>query len=214
MGVPFSVDVALAIFVGVSAVILAGGESKRFGRPKALVEIAGRAMIAHVADALGPLADETIVSLADRRLEESFRSIVPRAVLAYDAQPGRGPIEGLRCASLAAQGGILLVAPCDAPLLRPQLYRLLLDALGDHDAAVPKLESIDPVRAVFRRRRVLEALTASPDTPSPSALVDRLDTVFVPRDRLQQADPDLVSFFDVNTPTDLERALKAKASTS
>jgi molybdenum cofactor guanylyltransferase len=193
--------------VGASAVILAGGASKRFGHPKGLVEIAGRPMIAHVADALAPFVDETIVSVADRRAEEAFQSVLPNARFAYDVRPGRGPIEGLRCASLAARGDILAVAPCDAPFLRSQLYRLLLDVLDEHDAAVPKLESIDPVRAVFVRRRVLGALSALPDIPSPSALVDHLDTRFVPRAELRTADRDLVSFFDVNTRGDFERAV-------
>lgn len=194
----------------ISAVILAGGASKRFGRPKALIEIAGQPMLAHVADALASLADETIVSMADRRFEESIRSILPHAVLAYDERRDRGPIEGLRCTALAARGDVLIVAPCDAPFIRPQLYRLFLDLLGGHDAAVPRLDSIDPVRAVFRRDRISEALSASPDIASPSALADRLDTVFVPRDQLRTADRELISFFDVNTRRDLAAAIRLR----
>jgi molybdenum cofactor guanylyltransferase len=194
--------------VTISALILAGGESKRFGRPKALVEIAGRPLLAHVADAIASLADETIVSVADTNMEKPLRSILPRATFAYDMKAGRGPIEGFRRGSLAARGEILLVAPCDAPFLRPELYRLLLDVLGEHDAAVPKLAAIDPVRAVFRRDRLLEVFSTLPDLPSPSALADRLDSVFVRQDRLRTADPDLVSFFDVNTPRDLDQAIR------
>lgn len=156
--------------------------------------------------------DETIVSVADEDLEPRLRSILPRAAFAYDASPGCGPIEGLRQGALAARGETLIVAPCDAPFLRPDLYRLLLEVLGTHDAAVPKLEAIDPVRAAFRRHRVSEVLSSFPDTPSPSALVDRLDARLVPRHRLQEADPDLASFFDVNTRDDLEQAIRKHAA--
>lgn len=198
--------------MGVSGVILAGGSSKRLGRPKALVEIAGRPMIARASEALAPFVGETIVSVADRDFEMALRAILPRATFVYDAAGGRGPIEGLRRSALVALGETLLVAPCDAPFLRPDLYRLLLDVLGAHDAAVPRLEVFDPVRAAFRRRRVLGVLSTFPDTSSPSALVDRLDTVFVDRDQLRTMDPDLVSFFDVNTREDLERAIRLHAA--
>ena len=195
-----------------SALILAGGASKRFGQPKALIDMAGRPLIARVAAAIASLTDETIVSVADRALEERIRSILPRAVFARDVRPGRGPIEGFHRGFRAATGDLLLVAPCDAPFLQPPLYRLLLDVLEEHDAAVPKFEVLDPVRAVYRRASVLEVLAASPEVASPSALVDRLHCVFVGPDRIRAVDPGLVSFFDMNTHADLDEALQRMGS--
>ncbi|MGI0149811.1 MAG: molybdenum cofactor guanylyltransferase [Thermoplasmata archaeon] len=191
-----------------SALILAGGVSKRFGQPKALIEMAGRPLIVHVAAAIASLANETIISVADPALEERIRSILPRAVFARDVRPGRGPIEGFHRGFRAATGELLLVAPCDAPFLEPQLYRLLLDVLREHDAAVPEFEVFDPVRAVYRRAPVLEVFASSPNIASPSALVDRLECVFVGPDRIRAVDPDLASFLDVNTHADLDEALR------
>ena len=190
-----------------SALILAGGESRRFGGPKALVEIAGRPLIAHVAHAMASLAGETIVSVASPEGEAQIRPVLPGVVFAHDVHQGRGPIEGFHEGFRAARGDLVLVAPCDAPLLRASLYRLLLEVLGDHDAAVPKLEVPDPVRAVYRRDRVMEVLEASSTVRSPSALVDRLNRVDVPTERLREIDPDLSSFVDVNTQIDLVEAL-------
>lgn len=196
----------------VSALILAGGASKRFGRPKALIELAGRPLIVYAADAMGSLADEMIVSVADPEMEGRIRSFLPHVVFARDGRPGSGPIEGFRQGFRAARGEVLLVAPCDAPLLRPPLYRLLLDVLGDYDAAVPKFDVLDPVRAVYRRTRVLEVLDAVSGIPSPSALVDRLRAVFVAADQIRTVDPTLASFLDVNTPEDLYLALEKMQS--
>src|SRR5438132_13627932 len=75
-----------------SALILAGGESRRFGGPKALVEIAGRALIAHDAHAMASLADETIVSVGSPEREEQIRPLLPGVVFAHDLREGRGPI--------------------------------------------------------------------------------------------------------------------------
>jgi len=194
--------------VRVSALILAGGASKRFGRPKALIELAGRPLIVYVADAMGSLADEMIVSVANPEMEGRIRSVLPDVVFARDERPGSGPIEGFRQGFRTGRGEVVLVAPCDAPLLRPQLYQLLLDVLGDYDAAVPKFDVLDPVRAVYRRTRVLEALDAVSGVPSPSALVDRLRAVFVAADQIRLVDPSLGSFLDVNTPEDLHLVLE------
>ncbi len=195
-----------------TALILAGGESRRFGRPKALIELAGRPLIAHVSDAVTPLADETIVSVANPESERSIRSFLPRAVFVQDERPGRGPVEGFRQGFRAARGERILVAPCDAPLLRTSLYRLLLEILGDYDAAVPRVDVPDPVRAVYRRSPVLQSLEASPAIPSPSALVDRLRVAFVGPDQIRAIDPGLSSFLDVNTRGDLDEARRRTRS--
>jgi len=53
----------------------------------------------------------------------------------------------------------------------------------------------------------MEVLEASSTVRSPSALVDRLNRVYVPTERLREIDPDLSSFVDVNTQIDLVEAL-------
>jgi len=189
-----------------SALILAGGRSRRFGGPKALVEIEGRASILRVADAVAPLVAETIVAIEGPKSERGIRSLLPDATFVHDARPNRGPIEGLRQGFRVARGETVLVAPCDAPFLRTELYSLLLDNLGDHEVAAPKLEVIDPVRAVYRRKAALKVLDGSESIRSPSALIDRLQGVFLPPDELRKADPELSSFLDVNTRPELEAA--------
>jgi len=100
------------------------------------------------------------------------------------------------------------VAPCDAPFLRTELYSLLLENLGDHEVIAPKFDVVDPVRAVYRRKAALKVLDGPAHVRSPSALIDRLDGVFLSPDELRTADPDLSSFLDVNTREDLEAAEK------
>ncbi len=191
-----------------TALILAGGQSRRFGRPKSLLEIGGVPMVRRVADVMVGLTEELLVSVANADMEAALQSVVPEAAFAVDRRDGQGPIEGFRCGFEAAHGDRVLVAPCDAPLLRPALYRLLIEAIGERDAAVPRFDVIDPVRGVYRRKVVLDVLASGSEVPSPSALVDRLDAVFVDPPRLRLADPDLSSFLDVNTRDDLENILR------
>ena len=189
--------------------VLAGGESRRFGRPKAFIEVAGRPMVRRVVDELAPLADELVVSVANAEMVDRLRPILPEAQFARDRNPGRGPIEGFAQGFEMARGDMVLVAPCDAPLIRAGLYRLLRESVRDHDAAVPRFDVLDPMRGVYRTSAVVRLLvTAQESIPSPSALVDRLATVFVGQDEIRTVDPDLSSFSDVNTREDLADILR------
>lgn len=189
-----------------SGLILAGGASRRFGRPKAFEPVLGRAMVAWVANALRTRTGELVVSVADEDQTRRMHALLPEARIVADARKDRGPIEGLDRGLHAARGNLVVVAPCDAPLLKVALLDLLLERIGRHDAAVPRLAAFDPVRAVYRRTTALRALDSGDRIGSPSALVDRLDAAFVDEADLRAVDPDLSSFVDVNALDDLARA--------
>ena len=190
-----------------TALVLAGGESKRFGRPKALLDVGGTPMVRRVVDAIGPLAGELVVSVATSEMVSALRPILPEAAFSIDGRSERGPIEGFRRGFDVAQGDRVLVAPCDAPLLQPGLYRLFLRSLGRHECVVSKFDVFDPLRAIYRRRVATRILRSDESIASPSALVDRLRCCFVDADRIRAVDPDLASYLDVNTQADLDEVL-------
>jgi len=188
---------------------LAGGASSRFRGTKGLALLRGRPLVRWVSDALGAFCSELLVSIGVEDEGSWLRETLPEAVFVRDQRGDRGPIEGLHRGCAAAHGDVVLVAPSDAPLLRPALYESLLSILGDHDAAVPRIDVLDPVRAVYRREAVLRILEEGNRMRSPSALVERLDTVFLEGDALLRADPTLASFIDINRRSDLDKALRA-----
>jgi molybdopterin-guanine dinucleotide biosynthesis protein A len=191
-----------------TALILAGGASSRFRGFKALQEIAGTPMIRRVVDAMAPLAGEVLVCVADETAADAMRPVLPAVTFVSDRHRGIGPVEGLRRGAEAAHGDRLFVAPCDAPLLRTDLYRLLGGALEDHQAAVPRIDVFDPIRAVYRTSAVRGLLEKGREgLRSPSAIVDRLDAVFVEAEQLRSIDPRLDSFLDVNTRRDLDEVV-------
>lgn len=189
-----------------SGLVLAGGASRRFGGKKPFFLFDGQPMVRRVCEVLRSRCEEVLVSAAAEDVAEVEAVVLDVRVVA-DARQDRGPIEGFRQGMSAARGELVLVAPSDAPLLRPELYDRLLSVLGTHDAAVPRHEAMDPIRAVYRRSAALRALERE-DVPSPSALVDRLDAVFLEGDALLTADPGRVSFFDINRPEDFDEAVR------
>src|SRR3989442_15581695 len=109
-----------------TALILAGGSSTRFRAPKALVDVAGKAMVQRVFEAVSPFAGEGIVSIADSSMADALRRFLSRAEYAVDERGGIGPIEGNPRGVEIRPGELGLAAPGDAPLPRPRLYRQLL----------------------------------------------------------------------------------------
>lgn len=190
-----------------TGLVLAGGASRRFGEAKALALFHGKPMVQRVCEVLASRCDELLVSVAAEADLRRFDAATAGARMVCDARNDCGPIEGFRQGFAAARGELVLVAPSDAPLLRGTLFDGLLSVLGEHEAAVPRHEVMDPVRAVYRREAVLRVLRDL-HVASPSALVDRLDAVFLEGKALEAVDPSGVSFLDVNRREDLDGALR------
>lgn len=115
----------------VTGLILAGGESRRFGADKARHPVGGRPMIEHVYAAVAAVAGEVLVSVRAPGAEPS----VPARVV-YDALPGAGPLAGLQAGLMVCRTPWLLVVACDLPFVTPEALARLLGARGPGVAAV------------------------------------------------------------------------------
>jgi molybdopterin-guanine dinucleotide biosynthesis protein A len=118
-------------------VVLAGGAGRRFGGPKAGVEVEGRAMAGRVADALAGAGASPVV------LVGGDPAVADRLGLASvaDRWPGEGPLAATATAlawAAATHGpdAVVVVAPCDLPRLDAASVRRLVDALGVGGATV------------------------------------------------------------------------------
>ena len=113
-----------------AGVILAGGRSRRMGgAPKALLPLGDRPLLQHVIDRVNPQVDELLLSV--ERSSEAFEAFgLPQV---EDPEPDGGPLGGLLSAMQKMSLGHdwLLLVPCDAPFVPPDLAaRLLACALG------------------------------------------------------------------------------------
>ena len=101
--------------------ILAGGRARRMrGCGKALAQLGGRPLLQHVIDRVAPQVAELALSV-ERPTAAYDRFGLPQLA---DPVPGhRGPLGGLLAAlkHFAQRHEWLLLAPCDAPFLPPDL---------------------------------------------------------------------------------------------
>jgi molybdopterin-guanine dinucleotide biosynthesis protein A len=139
-------------------------------------------------------------------------------LVAEDARPGRGPLEGLAAGLRAVAAGgqfadndAVYATGCDVPLLVPAFVTVLRDRLGDDDVAVPyDGQYHHPLSAIYRIRvlaNIDELLSA--EELRPTALFDVVPTARVPVDELRTADPQLRTLENLNHPADYLAALAA-----
>jgi molybdenum cofactor guanylyltransferase len=190
------------MMIGASAVgaVLAGGRSRRMGSPKALVELAGRPLIAHVLAAVEAASLEPVV-VAKR---ESPLPSVSCRVLREPAEPIH-PLQGLLTALAASDGRPVVALACDMPFVPPGLLEWL-SGLDGGAAVVEANGRVQPLLARYEPAVAPGLAAALADGASAQEAVSGLDPHIVTETELARfGDPELICL-NVNTPADLERA--------
>lgn len=188
---------------GMTSVVLAGGRSVRLGRDKALVELAGRSLIERVIDRVSTLGNEVIV-VASRA--NSLPDLGVRKVA--DVYPNKGPLGGIYSGLKAAHTHHCLVVGCDMPLLNLALLGHLMCLAPGFDIVVPRVGgNLEPLHAVYARtclQSIDDALKH--DRLQVQSFFDRVKVRYVEDAELREFDPEHLSFFNINSQSDLERA--------
>lgn len=192
---------------GVTGIVLAGGHSTRMGRDKAQVTLQGKTLLQHALDGLRPVCSDLIVVTSADGLER-HRDYVGSARLIADTVPERGPLAGLYTGLRQASTDLSLAVGCDTPFLQTNLLQLILDTAMGRDAALPLIEGVpQTLLAAYSRDIVpsIEGLLAE-GRPGLRRLLPLIDVAYLNETKAAAADPRLLSFFNVNTKADLERA--------
>ena len=131
-----------------TAVILAGGESRRMGTDKAALVFSGIPLLERAARAA--LTAGLPVLVVGRARPDGWP--LPAVDFAPDAAPGRGPLGGLETALVRAGMPVLALA-CDTPLLGPDALAWLRDRAasgsGAHGLAVLNGGQWEPLFSVY-----------------------------------------------------------------
>ena len=187
-----------------SAVVLAGGKSRRMGRPKAMLPFGGEPLIVQVLRRLESLFPDIVVVAAPGQELPDLPATMVRDEVAY-----QGPVGGICYGLRACRSAAGFVTSCDVPFLSVPLVSHLASRLPDHDVVVPYWEGrLQPLHAVYRRS-VLPLLEQQLERGElrPVFLYDKVRTLKVEEDEIRAYDPDGSSFFNMNTPEDYADAL-------
>lgn len=191
-----------------AGVILAGGRSSRMGvTRKALLELKGRPLLAHVIDQLQSQLDPLVLSCESEtnEFDDFGLTVVPDLLPRF-----RGPLTGL-CSALQylADKGYnkgLVLCPCDAPFIPDTLVEVLLDADQNEEKPVVVISYqgiLQPTFSLWHNHHlpvIREALVEKGMGGLKHVLAS------LPHKVVDWPDAEPSPFFNINTPEDLEAA--------
>ncbi len=198
--------------VAASGVILAGGLSRRLGRDKALVSISNQPLIQRVIERVEQLSQEILVVVADQNRAADLPLAQEHQVV-LDRYPGTGSLGGIFSGLDAASNGWTIVVACDMPFLNLALLRRMMALTEDADAVVPLIDGRpEPTHALYSKACLpfIEPRLISGDLKI-SGFYDQVRVRYLSEEDVAALDPEFPSFFNVNTPEDLDRALSLAA---
>lgn len=196
-----------------SAIVLAGGFSSRFGQDKGVLELADKPLIRHITDAIDPLVDEVVVVTNSRERVLKYSQVMVADVKFFvDVYEARSPLIGALTGFGSAHGKYSLLLPFDTPFVSEEVVSLLFEMCQGKAAVIPRWPNgyIEPLHAVYQTKLALEAAenALTEGKLKVRALIEKLQGVrYISTIAIQQLDPELLTFFNINTPADLNKAI-------
>jgi molybdopterin-guanine dinucleotide biosynthesis protein A len=197
-----------------AAIILAGGFSKRFGQDKGLVKLAGKPLVLHVLERINRTVDEVLVVVSSEQQRTLYSLLVPKENrIVIDCENTRSPLVGAITGFSNARAEYCLLLSCDAPFVSDKVADLLFEACMGVDAIIPRWPNdyIEPLQAVYRRSSAIEAARQAlgQGEMRPLNMIRLLKKVrYLSTIVIQQINPRLTTFFNINTQMDLAKAEK------
>jgi molybdopterin-guanine dinucleotide biosynthesis protein A len=191
----------------VNTIILAGGKSVRLGRDKIVEKLGPASLLEQVVSRVEPLSKRIIVVTANER---KFSQLAdrPDITVISDIIPGQGSLGGIYTGLLASDTQYNLVLAADMPFLCEPLLRHLIEVSEGYDFVLPHYDDLyEPLHAVYSRACLpaIESLMARHEKAI-IALFPYVKVRFMDAAEVERFDPRHLSFFNINTPEDLERA--------
>ena len=177
------------------------------GRDKAVELLGGQPIIRRVLERVAGLTSENIVVVADHARRDALPLLGDTRIVS-DVYPGMGSLGGIFSGLAAAENEWAMVTACDMPFLNSDLLGYLLSLRDGADVVVPVVEGRpEPTHALYSREClpfIEERLRAG--ELKITGFYGGVMVRYVEEEEIRPFDPELLSFFNVNSPEDLERA--------
>ena len=184
-----------------------GGKCRRLGRDKALERVGDKSLLERVLSTLSRLGDEIILVTASKYLLPN-PARHPRLRKTTDIYPEKGPLGGIYTGLATSRAPYSLIVACDMPFLNRRLLQYMVGLAKNYDLVVPRVgRLVEPLCAVYSKHCLepIEYLLRQGNLGVRS-LFDLIKVRYVEVEEIDRFDPEHLSFLNVNTEADLERA--------
>jgi molybdopterin-guanine dinucleotide biosynthesis protein A len=195
------------VILDIGGMVLAGGGGLRLGREKALENLGERSLLEWVLLQLGFL-DSDILLVTARGLSYPWLEGYSRLKVVSDIYPGKGPLGGIYTGLKLSDSFYSLVVACDMPFLNRALLGYMVGVSIGYDLVLPRLKGlVEPLLAVYSKACLapIERLLKQ-GTLGVRELFRLVRVRYIEAEEIDQFDPEHLSFFNINTRSDLTRA--------
>lgn len=135
-------------------IILAGGESRRFGSPKALARLKGQYFIEYAIQSLEGFTMENVI-ISHSTITSELKKVTSLPVIEDVPEfKGKGPLAGLATGMNYLQSDWYIILPCDTPTMTKAVITSLVEHINeDVDAIIPVVNGrIQPLIGLYHSR--------------------------------------------------------------
>ena len=190
-----------------SCIILAGGKSLRLGHDKVLEKVGNVSLLEQVISRVDSLSTEVIVVTAEERTLPRLTER-PKIKVVSDIYPGIGSLGGIYTGLVTSNSYYNLVVAVDMPFLNQPLLRYMLEVSDGFDFILPRINTFfEPLHAIYSKYCIesIDSLIKQ----GRKVIIELFDYVkvkYIETEEIDRFDPKHLSFFNINTKVDLERA--------
>ena len=185
--------------------VAAVGWNTRFsGREKAFIPVGGKRIIDRIYTVFSTIFEEIILVTNDplKYLEWDIHIVT-------DLFPMRSSLTGIHAGLFYSSNPYIFAVACDTPFLKKALVETIVDAIEPNAGAIiPKTSAgMEPLCAAYSKQCLKTVEQHLAQQKFKIQLAIRSHRIKkIPEIILREKDPDLISFFNINTPADLARA--------
>ncbi|MFP4640728.1 MAG: molybdenum cofactor guanylyltransferase [Dehalococcoidia bacterium] len=190
-----------------SSIILAGGSGSRMGQNKCLMALNGKSLLQRTMDRVNELAGE-IILVVEQGKSLLYPQLPENVKVAEDFSGGKGPLMGVYSGLKASSDNWSLVVGCDMPFLNVNLLRYMADFAPHFDIVILRINGLpEPLHAIYSSEcaNVIEEIMEEGKFKV-NTILKRVNVKYVEEGEISLFDPEHLSLFNVNTPSDLEKA--------
>ena len=188
-------------------IILAGGDSKRLGQPKALLDFEGLSLIERMVQKLEKLFNR-ITLVTDR--PELYRGLPVKITGDLIADQFKSPLRGIHAGLSVSDLPYQFVAACDMPYLNLDLIDFMEGFTSGYDAVVPRIGSYYQPLHAYYSRSCIGVIEKQIELGS-YKIIDfyaKINAHYLGQAEIEKFDPEQRSFININTWDDYHQAMQ------
>lgn len=191
--------------MGITGVVLAGGQSKRMGEDKAFLNYKGKTFLRHILEEIDKFVDDIVISINKpvNLYENEIKNLKKPVKFVKDIDKFAGPLNGIVSCAESIKSDKFFLLTCDTPLFNGKLIPFFQSLLEDYDCVIPVIDGKYQFLNTIYSKKSLEVaknLYLKEMKNSLYAWVKNLKVKYIEEKDIKNIDKNLGSYFSVNTP--------------